>query len=688
MHRWMARLAFAGRCPRLRPCHQQGLRPASVAGSTVRTPRNRHIAVESTIWGRVRSPRTRTLAPVTAGLLAGGLLLPAGASAASIGAPVPVALFGLPSLHSIIEAIANDFFGALAGALVPSWLKHGTVATIQHLVALPDPADWGHISRLQGEMTYLGAMLLPVTLAIGATRYWLVGLTGAAHPASAVVRCAASSGVLVAYRWIVEQTVAAVNTLTHGILELPAVSGGLSRIIGVLFGGALLTGGGGVFGAFLVIVGVVFAAGLFAMQVLLTVALAVLVVAGPPLIVLAAIPELSHLARGWADALLAVALVPLGWTILFATAGALCLDATSFTGGAGGLPGHIAAAFAGLITFVLAVRLPLMAFAEIRSVFSRHGLRTAAASPQGSVSSHPGGERVRAAQARLRAVGVGAVPSLGASVGRAAGALGAPPGGPIGAARRRIGAVALRHSVPAGAGRRTASAGSGQARSQEGKGRGVRERLTRARAILAAAPMEAATAMSTGRRRARNVAGAQAASNGDRARPDGEASTGRPTSGGGRTPGSGPTPARASGPAKPPVDGRRPAAARTPAAHGPRLAAATPGRPLTVGRTANATGEPSASAPPSPPRPPEMHPAGKLKATTRREAPATARPSRTDTRGPAPAAGHRDQSAAQATPTRKRTPRGKTPAAPPSTREATRPTSRAVRRKPRPRGRP
>jgi hypothetical protein len=51
---------------------------------------------------------------------------------------MPFAFLGLPSLHSIIEAIANGFFGALATALVPGFLKHGTVATIQHLVALPD----------------------------------------------------------------------------------------------------------------------------------------------------------------------------------------------------------------------------------------------------------------------------------------------------------------------------------------------------------------------------------------------------------------------------------------------------------------------------------------------------------------------------------------------------------------------
>jgi hypothetical protein len=632
----------------------------------------------------VRSPRTWTLAAVTAALLAGGLLLPAAASAASVGAPVPVALLGLPSLHSIIEAIANDFFGALAGALVPSWLKHGTVATIQHLVALPDPASWSHVSRLQGEMTYLGAMLLPVTLAVGATRYWLVGLTGAAHPASAVVRCAASSGVLVTYRWVVERTVAAVNTLTHGILGLPAVAGGLTRIISVLFGGALLSGGGGVFGAFLVIVGVVFAAGLFAMQVLLTVALAVLVVAGPPLIVLAAIPELSHLARGWADALLAVALVPLGWTVLFATAGALSLDATSFTGASGGLPDHVAAAFAGLITFVLAVRLPLMAVGEIRSVFGRHGLRTPVGGPQASASSLGGGERVRAAQARLRAVGVGAVPSLGASLGRAAGALGAPAGGPIGAARRRILAVAQRNGVPAGASPRTASAGSGQTRSREGKGRSVRERLTRARGIVAAAPAEAATAIRTSRRRARNVAAPPAGSNSASAGRRAEATTRHRSSSWRQAPAGRSSAARASGSTKAPADGRRPAAVGTPAAHGSRSQRAIKGGPRSGGPRASASGGQSASVPPAPPRPPEMHPAGKLKATTQRGARSTAPPSR----AAAPAAGHPQQPATQAPPTSKRAPRGKTPATPPGTRETARPGPRAVRRKPRPQSRP
>src|ERR1019366_5631043 len=323
-------------------------------------------------WHRAMTMRRATvwmLPAVMVGALACGLVLAPAASAASSGATVaPLAFLGLPSLHSIIEGIAKGFFGALAHALVPGWLKHGTVATIQHLVALPDPASWTHVGQLQGDMVYLGAMLLPVTLAVSTVRYWLLGFSGAAHPVGAVGRCIWVTFVLVAYRGFVEQAVAATNTLTHAIRGFPAVADGLQRIIGVLFGGALLSGAGGVFGAFLVIIGVVFAAGLFAAQGLPAVVLAVLSVAGPPLIAISAIPELSHLSRTWAHALMAVALVPIGWTVLFATAGALCLDATSFTGASGGLPGHVAAAFAGLITFVLAVKLPLMLLGELRHI--------------------------------------------------------------------------------------------------------------------------------------------------------------------------------------------------------------------------------------------------------------------------------------------------------------------------------
>jgi len=571
---------------------------------------------------------------------------------------VLVAFLGIPSLHDIIKAIANGFFGALADALVPDFLKHGTVATIQHLVALPDPARWTHVGQLQGEMTYLAAMLLPVVLAVGALRYWMMGLTGTAHPAGAVGRCAAVSGVLVGYRWIVEEVVAGTNTMTHAILGFPVVGNGLARIIGVLFGGALLSGAGGVFGAFLVIGGVLFAASLFAMQVLLTVLLAVLIVAGPPLIALSAIPELSHLARTWAHALMGIALVPLGWTVLFATAGALCLDATSFTGGAGSLPGQVAAAFAGLITFVLAVKLPLMMLGELRHLFGAASFSGNRATGQ-AAGSMPGSQRVRAANARLRSIAFDGVPSLGRSVGRAAGALGAPQGGPVGAGRRGIAGAARRAGILPDAAGAAAGALAGakthRGRKTRGGSPGFRARLARAGSILASAPAGARAAVVGRSRTTRRTATQSTATSG---------SSGKSASG------VTPTPRRGRR-GRPPQSVPR-ATPNSPRAtpNGPRPAAPklTSTRRRSPGVQAQ-TVTPKATPPDGP------HPAGKITSTARREAVST--PRAADTAPPAPRGRQANTQAKRPEPTR-------TAAAPEAVkRPGTRPV---LARRPRPEG--
>ena len=424
----------------------------------------------------------------------------------------PLGLFGLPSLSEIVEAIAKDFFGALAHALVPEWLSHATVAAIQHLVALPDPATWGHVSQLQSDMSFLGVTLLPAVFAASTLRYWIVGITGGPHPTVAVGRVVWVTLALVAYRWIVTETVDGANTITHAILGFPVVARGLSRVIVVVFGGALLTGTGGVLGALLVIVAVILAVALFAVQVLVTLILALLVVAGPPLIALSVVPELSHLARGWAHLLLAVCLIPLAWAVIFATAGALALDATSFTGGAAGLPGHLEAAFAGLATFVVALRLPMLLLGQARHVFGAGALASGRghSGERAQASSLPGVERVRAANARLRSVALEGVPSLGRSAGRAAGALGAPQGGAVGVARRGLARVGLASGVlsagAAGAvaggeiaGRRasgqSAPSGGRPAASSGPRRRGIRQRLADAGAVLADAPRQARVAM-------------------------------------------------------------------------------------------------------------------------------------------------------------------------------------------------
>jgi hypothetical protein len=518
-------------------------------------------------------------ATVTSSLCALLVLAPAACADTRGGQLVPLGFLGLPSLHSIIEAIAKGFFSALAGALVPGFLKHGSVALIQHLVALPDPARWGHVSELEGDMTYLGMSLMPVSLTVCTLRYWMMGLTGAAHPATGIARCAWATFVLVTYRWFVEQVVAATNTLTHAILGFPVVANGLASIVTVLFGGALLIGAGGVFGAFLVIVGVAFAAGLFASKVALTDVLALAYCAGPLFIALWPIPELSHLMRVWGHALMAVVLVPLGWTLLFAVAGALTLDATSLSGGASGIGGHIEAAFAGLIAFVIAVKLPLMLLGELRHILGSASQRASGAGGGGGAQGQatmPGAQRMRAAHARLRNVGLEGIPSLGRSAGRAAGALGAPAGGPLGAARRGLAGAARRTGmVPAaaGAGALGGMAAGGAAARGAFKATvrsGVRERLSRAGAILASAPRDARAAMAGGSRRTAGRASARAAA----ARASGRGKTGASASNTtGKTParvatGAGKAQARQGGPV--PVPARPRTTAGTPARAAPR----------------------------------------------------------------------------------------------------------------------
>ena len=253
-----------------------------------------------------------------------------------------------------------------------------------------------------------------------------------------VARCVWVTGVLVAYRWIVEQTVAAVNTLTHAILGLPAVERRAAAAgSSILFGGALLIGAGGVFGALLVIVGVLFAAGAVRGAGAGDVGAGAVDRRGAAADRALGDPGARRISRARGRrALLAVALVPVGWTVLFATAGALVLDATSFTGGADGLPGHVAAAFAALITFVLAVRLPWTLLGSLKRLVIPSLSGPAAAGAR--LRQLPAAARATAAFARLRSTGVHGTLSLGRSAGAAAGALGAPAGGLVGLAARRF----------------------------------------------------------------------------------------------------------------------------------------------------------------------------------------------------------------------------------------------------------
>jgi hypothetical protein len=342
----------------------------------------------------------------------------------------------LPSIGELLSGVVNGLFGALLSALTPDFLKHADIHTLEWLVALPNVADvsvWPTVGRLEANMVWVAGALLPTTLIIATARDTALSLTFRAHPGNALLRVIGAVFWLVLYRFAFENGVAFVNVLTHTMLSWSIVAQGLHRTVLVMFGGSLLVGAGGVFLALLGLVALVFAICLFALKVLLLTVLAILFVSGPLFIALAPLPTVGDLTRGWLLAVLAVCLIPVGWCIIFATAGAFSLDVTNLGGGAH-IGSRVLGAFAALVTFYIAWKWPLMVLGHVRGALGGLGVRVGAPSGGGSAASNGA---LAAKAGRARAGLQAAMLAGGRGLGLAAGQLGAPRGGLVGLAGRQ-----------------------------------------------------------------------------------------------------------------------------------------------------------------------------------------------------------------------------------------------------------
>ncbi len=352
-----------------------------------------------------------------------------------IGPNVGPDLNPLPSIGELLNGVVNGLFGALLSALTPSFLKHADIHTLEWLIALPNVADtaiWPTVARLEANMVWVAGAILPTTLIIATTRDSALSLSFRAHPGNALLRVIGAVFWLVLYRFAVTNAVAFVNVLTHTMLSWSIVAQGLHRTVLVMFGGSVIFGAGGAFLALLGLVALVFAVCLFALKVLLLMVLAVLFVAGPLLIALTPLPTVGYLARGWLLALVGICLIPVGWCIIFATAGAISLDVTNLGGGAH-IGSRVVGAFAALATFYIAVKWPLMVLGHVRGSLGGLGVRAGAPSSGGSVVS----DGALAAKAQRARTGLqAAMLAGGRGIGLAAGALGAPRGGLAGLAAR------------------------------------------------------------------------------------------------------------------------------------------------------------------------------------------------------------------------------------------------------------
>jgi len=422
--------------------------------------------------------RTRLVGLAAAGvvlalLLCAPLAHASGILGTGVGPNIGPNLNPLPSIGELLNGVVNGLFGALLSALTPDFLKHADIHTLEWLVALPNVADtavWPTVGRLEANMVWVAGAILPTTLIIATARDTALSLTFRAHPANALLRVIGAVFWLVLYRFAFENGVAFVNVLTHTMLSWSIVAQGLHRTVLVMFGGSLLVGAGGVFLALLGLVALVFAVCLFALKVLLLTVLAILFVSGPLFIALAPLPTVGDLARGWLLAVLAVCLIPVGWCIIFATAGAFSLDVTNLGGGAH-IGGRVLGAFAALVTFYIAWKWPLMVLGHVRGALGGLGVRVGAASG-GSSTASDGALAAKAGRARagLQA----AMLAGGRGLGLAAGALGAPRGGLAGLAGRQarphLAAAAAGGAIAGGPPRerpRPTQAGERVARAEE-----------------------------------------------------------------------------------------------------------------------------------------------------------------------------------------------------------------------------
>lgn len=461
--------------------------------------------------------RGRHIIGVAACVLGGTLVAAAPAVAAVPDAPL--ALFGI-DVGEIVEDVADAIFGALANALMPDFLKQAGVGAIKALVALPNPASaqWQNVGQLRSYMTQLGLSLLTVTMLIAALRFWAGGMAGGVSPIAAVTRTGVAAFGLVIYPWAFANGIAFVNVVTNQILSWSVVSKGLTAAVGTMFGTSLVVGAGGPFIALLLLVTIIFAAALFVMKIALMMLATVLFIAGPLVIAFYPLPETERFFRWWLVSLLMVTIIPIGWCVLFATAGALALDTVAFGAGLK-LDKTAIGAFTTLVTFGVAALWPLSVLRHANSVgalFGAGGVGTSALRAGGGGGA-PGGARVQMARAQLRA----GTMAVGRQASQLGAAVGMPRGGLAGGAARggaklaAAGAeqVARSPAVAAAAGAVAAAAGAGAARAgstrlaQSGPARALGERASRGAAVIGETPGAVKSAMREARTQAAPRAG-------------------------------------------------------------------------------------------------------------------------------------------------------------------------------------
>ncbi len=413
---------------------------------------------------------------------------------------IPFGLFGI-SISGILKTLAKDLFNVLAGALLPDWLKHAPQNALRWLIALPDPADpvqWPTMAHLERDTTAVAVAFLPVTLAVATARYTASGVTGGVHhPAESLVRLVTAATGLLLFPWGFRNAVAAVNVTTNALLSFAGIDHGLQRALTLMFAGGVAFGVTGPLVALLVIAAIFLAAGLFIIKVGILAVFAILFVAGPLALAGYPIAELHGAWRLLMGLVVAAAMIPIGWCLIFAVAGAISADITHI-GTPAAIGTRLVGFFAGLLTFFIAFRWPffLIGLVRARGLLSAEGVGGGGGGGAGAAGRSHALARAQQARTALLA-GAG---TAGAAMSHVSGALGMPAGGLVAGAARVSGRQLHTAAAPLMLRNRQGLATSWQnvrdraSQSHVGRSR-IGRRVARASAVAAATPAAVSAAV-------------------------------------------------------------------------------------------------------------------------------------------------------------------------------------------------
>ena len=291
----------------------------------------------------------------------------------------PVLGFGKDVLTSIIKGLLSLLFGG-------SWkiLLH-PFEIVQWLIGLPGTGNTTAFVPIQGvhagpfqallnDTRSIGLGLLPLALGYNVVHLVSGGMftrpRDHMHDFGKVFMAACA---ILAWPWLFGQAIDLANTVTLAMLNAANAGGNIYKAVGAVFTTAYAGGFLDLLTSAFVVATAMLLVGLIVMKIVMMVALAFIMVIGPIAIAFYPFEFLSRLLMLFGTVFLGLALIPLGWAVLFALFGAFgasMLDLNGFfhAGLIGGMTKTIFDLICCLICFWLAWKWPFLILGRITSL--------------------------------------------------------------------------------------------------------------------------------------------------------------------------------------------------------------------------------------------------------------------------------------------------------------------------------